>query len=184
MATKESATANARAESRLAKMRRGKSELRVVVWPGISDAEGQPVAVALRVLSCGEVQECHAEANRRFLDLRLPIDSVHTVSLFEDEVMLQLLVRACRNVERPHDEPFAIDAADMRENTTVDERAAMFSLYRDFASEVDPAPDKMSGAEFDEIIELVKKKAEGTLLGLGSRKLVSFLLTMASRSLT
>lgn len=165
-------------------MKRGKSEIRLATWPGLKNQDGSAVPVALRVLSCSEVQECQADAFRRFQALALDPASPLNILLFEDEVLTQILARACRSVERPHDEAFSLDADDLRENTTVDERAAMFQIYRDFASEIDPAPEDLSPVELDEILSLVKKKDARTLLGLGARRLVSFMLSTAAQPST
>ncbi|MFH0901896.1 MAG: hypothetical protein V2A73_14800 [Pseudomonadota bacterium] len=133
----------------------------------------------IRVLNCEEIQECLACAYERFRQLKLPPESPVVTATFEDEVMLQLLARACRDCDRPDEMPFAVDADDMRRNTTVDERAIVFSFYRDFQTEVDPTPGELSSELMQAITSAVKKKDRAALLVIGSCALASYLLTGA-----
>lgn len=165
---------DARPLSRLAEIARGKRELRPATWPGLG------IACRMRVLSCSEVQECQAAAFVRFQDIKLPID-VYSISLFEDEVITQLLHRACRDQDNPQEQTFAIDAQDLRENTNVDQRAAMFEIYKEFADSVDPSPLDMAPEEVRTILEAIKKKDRITLSSFGLRALVTYLLTTASQ---
>jgi hypothetical protein len=134
----------------------------------------------LRVLSCSEVQECQAAAYVRFRELGIPVDVI-SLALFEDEVLVQILYRACRDPEDPDRLAFCADAADLRDHTTVDERAALFALYRDFCAEQDPDPGELTAELIQEIDEHIKKKDESRLRSYGSPVLVTYLLTTASR---
>ena len=163
----------ATAATRLALMRRGKREVRDATWPGTH------LPVKLVVLSCSEVQECHAEAIARFERLRIPLD-VYSVQLFQDELLTQVLFRGCRDPE-DIDQPFAESADDLRDNTTVDERAAVYDVYRDFQASVDPAPGEMDQELLETILDLVKKKDGARLKAIGLSGLVSFLLTTGDR---
>lgn len=165
----------ARAQSRLAQLGIGTRELQRVEWPGRSD-----VSCLIRLLTCDEVQGCHAAAYVRFRELGLPVEPV-TMALFEDECVTQILARALRDAERPEDLPFAVDAADIREHTTVNERAAVFGLYADFAAERDPDPDTLPPSLVHELEDLVKKKGVAYLRGLVSSALATSAPTSGSQ---
>jgi hypothetical protein len=171
------ARTEARAVSRLAQMRRGKRELKDARWPGLD------APLKLRVLTTAEVQECHAAAHVRFDQLKMPLGTLLTAQPYEDELAIQLLHRACRNAEDA-ELPFAIDADDLRENSTVDERDIVVQMYQDLADEVNPAPDTMDAAELAVIEDAVKKKDRSRLLAFGSCALASYLLSMVNPSST
>lgn len=166
-------TPEARAESRLAKLRRGKLEYKRARWPRSDDE------CLLRVLTCSEVQECQAHAFRRFKELDIPVVPA-TMSLFEDECLTQVLFRGCRDPNDPERLTYAIDVDDMRDNTTVDERAAMYTVFRDLCEEQDPDPETVSPELLRQIEEAVKKKDAALLRGFGSSALVSFMLSTDS----
>jgi hypothetical protein len=166
----------AKAISRLASLRRGKKQVKRAAWPGRDD-----VFFDLAVLSCSEVQECHAEAVKRFAALKVPIDT-YFMSLFQDELMTQLLYRAMRDPDdETHERLFAEDVDDLRDNTEVDERAELFALYEDFRILVDPDFDKeLSSSERGAILEALGKKDASALRAIGSAALASFMLTTVS----
>ncbi|MFA9269829.1 MAG: hypothetical protein ACEQSX_03610 [Baekduiaceae bacterium] len=162
----------ARAVSRLEALRVGKRHYDDRVWPGLD------APMKIRVLTCSEIQECHAHAVVRFADLNLPIDALTTVGLFEDECLSQILFRACRDPEDP-EQPLARDAADLRDNTTIDQRAQVYAWYRDLQTMVDPDPNELTVEDTKAIIEAQKKRDENLLVGFGSRKLASFIASTA-----
>jgi len=165
----------AAAVTRLALIRQGKTVFRDALWPGLE------LPLKMRVLSCSEVQVCHAAAVERFAKLKIPLNESQNFLLFQDEVLTQVLCLACRDAEDTS-KMFAESADDLRDNTTVDERAAMYLRYRDFQAEVDPDPSEMDQELLGEILDLVKKKDEAGLRTLGSSTLASFILSMAARS--
>lgn len=171
---------DARPVTRLSRMMQGNLQMPDIVWPGLVDTDGSPVTVKLKVLTCDQIQWAHARAIVRFTEvLKIPIDSPHTIELFEDEVRLQVLFDACRDPADPK-KPFAVDDADMRENTTAELRELMFDRYVDHARKVDPALEELSDEETKEVIAALKKKDRVTLVAFGSRTLASFLLSMDS----
>lgn len=162
----------AAATTRLALLRKGKRVVKDAVWPGLD------LACKLVVLSCSEVADCHAEAVGFFARKKIPLD-MFSVQLFQDEQMTQLLFRGVRDPEDV-EKPFAESADDLRENLDVDQRAAMFDIYRDFQLSIDPSPDEMDQELLKEIIELLKKKDETGWRAFGPRTLWRCLLTMAN----
>jgi len=143
--------------------------MRKVEWPGVGPC-------ILRVLSRQEIQECKAAAHERFRTLKMPVD-VTTFGDFEEEVANQLLFRACRDPDRPDDLALATSADELREYTTVDEFAAVFTLYTDLQSEVDPSPTEITPELIGEIEQLIKKKDASRLNAYGSSMLVRCLIS-------
>lgn len=162
----------AEAEGRLARMRQGKRVFRDAQWPGDPDLK-----VKLAVLSCTEVQECHAQAVHR-LQKELGLEPGATINLphLQDETLTQILARACRDAEDPS-KPLASDPSDLRDSSTVDERFAMYDAYVQFQNEIDPAPETMSVELRQEIEALVKKKDRAGLRSCGFNTLLSFMLS-------
>jgi len=176
-----------RAESHLAKLLKGsRQELPKLVQLAIATAPGKaPVHVEaqLMVLSCTEIQWCHAHAHHRFTEvLKVAPAELENRQLFQDEVITQVLARALRTVE-DIEKPLATGADDLRDLTTADERAAAFELYYDYQQSVDPARTGMSEPLAREIEELLKKKDASRLGDFGSSLLVSWLIFMDERRL-
>lgn len=166
------AAREARATTRLALIRQGKRITRADVFPGLG------IAVQLAVLSCSEVQECYAEASKRLAALGLELNG-YTLEVFNDECATQVLYRAVRT-EDDAARRLAESPEDLRDNTTVDERAALFERYRGFQHAVDPDPAQLTDETLRELLDLVKKKDAIGLAALGSGLLASFILSTAS----
>jgi hypothetical protein len=171
---------DARAESLLARLMRGRREVnsRIFQLPAVG------IPARIYVLSQTEVVQCRSQAYH-FLNDGMGLDPNALVNrdAYADEVTLQILARALRD---PDDigKPLAESVADLRDNTTSDERAAIFDLYVELQREVDPARAEMTEADALEILEHVKKKDSTRLVDIGSSRLASFLLFMASRQWT
>lgn len=178
MAVDQKTQRQARAVTRLAAIAAGKRQFKDALFPGLE------IPVKFAVLSCTETQECYAAALQRFGELNMEV-TPYTVEPFTDELATQVLYRAVREPGEEHgplyEKRVAADAADLRDSTTVDQRAAAFQAYRDFQHQVDPDPANLSDEELNEILELVKKKDRAALLALGSASLASFILTTASQ---
>jgi hypothetical protein len=168
------------AASRLGKLRGGKRLFKDLSWPGEDDLKFK-----LRVLSCSELQECQSAAWFRFMTPReqggLGLDPTLTtnIQLFNDEVITQILFHACRDAENTA-EHLAGSVDELRDETSIEERASMFGAYLEWQSEIDPAPEQLTPELAKEIVELLKKKDRTTLSALGSRTLLSYLLSLDS----
>lgn len=160
-------------ESRFAALQRGRQTHRVR-WPR---KDGQGPEILVRVLSRTETQECVADARRRFEDLKIPVDAL-SLDAYQDEVLVQILYRSCRDPEAPERSIF-VDVGDCRDNTTVDEQAAMYLIYRDWQREEDPDAAEITVDELRDIEITVKKKDLNLLKRFGSRALATYLLSMA-----
>jgi hypothetical protein len=175
----------------LAELRRGKYRLRPYTLPESNGCP--PIPMRLALLSCDEVQECHAQAlaqlrNDRGLD---PTDLVNAQTL-EDETLTQILYRALR-MPAPSSEALQLgakddptvtlhpDANDCRKCYTPDERALLADEYNDFRAMVDPDPRLMPPELVLEIRAAVKKKDEPRLSAFGGRKLALYLLSTDSQ---
>jgi hypothetical protein len=169
----EKLVAEARMSTRLAKIAAGKRVTRLTRWPQLD------FDVLLRVLSNADTQACHARAIARFADLKIPIDAIVTANLFQDEIVLQVIHEACRDPEHP-EQTYAVDADDLRENTTNRQREAMMEIYADFAAEVDPDAEQMSSELVGGIVDAIKKKDSVRLKSYGSRALATFMLSSVS----
>ncbi len=147
---------------------------RDTVWPGTD------IAIRMEVISDSDVQSSVAAAFRRFLSIGLPLpkDDITIAPDFENEVMLQVLWRACRD-PRDRTRPAAASADAMRDVTTVAQRVAAYRVYRDLENEVDPDAETLTEELRDAILDAIKKKDAARLRAYGSRTLSSFLLSGA-----
>jgi hypothetical protein len=168
------ATREMRVAGRLAALVKGRRPTQPARWPGIN------AECSMKILSSTEVLACYAAAYHYFRDVLDVEVNAMTYSQFEEEILTQILFRACRDPQNA-DQTFATDVDDMRDHTTPDERAAVFTLYNDFRAEHDPDASEMTPALVRELDELVKKKDAATLRGFGSPVLVNYLLTTANR---
>jgi hypothetical protein len=156
----------------LARFAKAHEKLVDKVWPGYN------APFKLRLLSGDEQQACHADAFLRFKDLGLPPENIQCVQPYEEELIVQLLSRACRD---PSDstKPFALDADDLRRYTTTDQRAIVTRWYGDLREEVGPDFADLTQAQYEAIRDAVKKKDKVTLLRFGCAGLVTYMITTA-----
>jgi hypothetical protein len=172
----------AEAERRLAALRAPRRKYLDVFWPEIDDegvVSASKLPLKLAVLSCTGLAEAHGCANAYcVVDLKIDPEAVLHLPIFQDEYVTQVLFRACRDAEDP-EQPLAASPADLRDATTADERTALFDMYQDWRSSVDPSPDELPPAVMAAMEEAVKKKDQGALLAFGGRRLSNFLLSTA-----
>lgn len=170
------ASARADAERRLGALRAPRKQYLERHWPGEPE-----LRFKMAVLSCSDIASARAAAFAYLkVDLGLEPDSTLNLDLYQDEVVTQILFRACRDPENPS-EPFASDAADLRDSSTADERTALWDEYNDWRSSIDPAPDEIPPEVLAEMEDAVKKKDRGALLAFGGRRLSGLLLSLADR---
>lgn len=160
----------AKAETTLAAWRRGITKYTDFTWPN-SELKGK-----LRVMTRAETQECIAGAVKRFTELEMNAESMRFAPEFEEENLVQLLFRACRNADDPS-LPFASSVEDLRENTTVREQEEVYDLICDSIEATEPNIHALSDDELQAVRDAIKKKASGELRAFGSRKLTAYLLT-------
>jgi hypothetical protein len=158
--------------SLLARMLRN-TPAHIVEWPGIV-LDGKPVRVRLRYVT--ETLDCYADATAEFAKRKIPIDSLATADKYEEEIVVQVLARACCDPDEP-DRPLALDAQDLRLSTTPAQRAAMLDLYMAFARAVDLPSESLTPDAEAAIADAVKKKDVEALRRFGSFMLATYMLT-------
>ena|SRR5215831_5664583 len=144
-------------------------------WPGHPD-----VKLKIRSLTCAEVLECRAAAEKEFKDRGLA-DSVLNADAKEEEVAIQILARVLRDQVDPKGMPFAESPDDLRSNTSPDQRAELIVAFNEHRQKTDPWPSELGDEVLAEIETAVKKKDRIRLRSLGSGVLVTYLLTTAGQ---
>lgn len=166
----------ARGLSRLAELRKG-DPMTDAHWP----RPGQDIPMKVRSLSDTEVVECHARALAYFEEKAIDLERFGqlVVGAFEDEVTTQILFLACRDPEDTRNS-IAEDVADLRDNTTPDERFYVVQLYRSHRAKVDPTLRQLTAEQMGEIVDAIKKLDARRLSAFASSVLASFMLTQGS----
>lgn len=101
--------------------------------------------------------------------------------LYTNELSLQLLFRACRQVNQPRS-PWFPTADAMRKELTGDEIGVLTSTYHLVQAEVGPIVTSMDEGELDEWIELLAQGAGTVPLGrLSSGALIELVMRLVSR---
>lgn len=151
-------------------------------------APGEPdVPFVWVVLSGREKQECMGRACARFDALGIPHE-LRTYTDLEQELTWQLVAAAMRSPDNRGTDanPFPDllgEPDEVRDALTVDERDILISEYMDLEELVDPDPMLQPQQWHDDIVHALKKSlddsdaAASILSNLGSRALLSFLLT-------
>lgn len=161
--------------SRLHELKAGTRHVAVVDFPGIEGAK-----VGLRVLSVGDRQAAEMETAAEFGNA-----GVHyhegTVEAWVREKVIRQLWRALRDPENPA-KPFAASVDELKELLSADEKDALAQKYNEMEERVSPPLETLSDADFDMLLESVKKKPDPEALSsLGSSTLVRLVLSLASR---
>ena len=166
------------ADSKAARLGRGKSLRKPFTWPG-----GQ-LGLVLVVLTSLERDDSRAAAFERVKQRKLDptkLDAT-TIELVATESVCQMLARAV--LDPTTGEPYFSSAEEMRAIATDDEIDALFNLYSDHKRSVDPDIRTISDEEFREIDEAIKKKDVTRLSdiasGLPRRSLLSMVDQLAN----
>lgn len=158
-----------------------------------SKIPGTEIEFVWRVLGGREKQECLALACARFDTLGIPKE-LRTYTDLEDELTWQMVAAAMRSPTEAGDDanpyPLALGTPDeVREALTVDERDILITEYMDLEEQVDPDPLLQPEIWHDDVVAALKKSLHSTdeavsiLSNLGSRALLSFLLTTVAPQL-
>jgi hypothetical protein len=159
--------------SLLESLKAGKDNLKIVKFPGTDHK------VAIRVLSNKEIQEAEFATAQLFKKEGIEYGPA-VVEVYEKEKTLRLLHSALRDPEDPST-PFAANVEELRALTTAAEKEALVDEYMNHQEECAPDLDEMSGEEFSELLDKVKKRPEETALNISSIDLLRRLVvSMAS----
>lgn len=160
-------------------LRKGKENFKTCQWPGTDSPDAQFCMVPLL---CDELQTAYAAtwARWRTMDLEM---NVYNSDDFYAELAIQVLCRSMKELDgdQPGKNLFE-DADQLRSAIRASERDSLSEMYSDYVAEVDPNPDEMSPAKFEEIQEYVKKKDVIQLSALSSRTLAVYIIGMESPS--
>ena len=140
----------------------------------------------MRLLSRSERSEVHASA-RAFMLASLQTSDPNalltpmSIAEWNAEVAIRTLAVAVR---APEDKLEALDSADTwRDALDDDQVAALYDQYKDLADRLDPIGDDAAPLSEPELAQLdaaVKKKDAAILMSFGSRRLASYMLTLAA----
>jgi hypothetical protein len=174
----EKPAAEVRAESALARFRRG----RRLTGEGNLPDTGEPFG--WRLLSGLEDDTAVAAAVARLNDLGIPVE-LRAYADLEQAVAWELLAIAMRDPEPavgPGGEllprAFCADSLELRDLIDETECDILFADYGDFKESVDPDPYTLDRETYLAIEQAVKKKQTANLIAFGSRGLATYLLTM------
>jgi len=165
----------AKSESRLARLKAGKRNTKVVAFPGSDDQ------VALRPLTLAERQAAVFAAEGVFQSAGVKFD-VATSDAYADEVSTQVLALALRDPDDP-DKSFASSADELRRNLSLDEKTALIELYNEFEEDCSPRLGEVTDEEFKSLLSEVKKSPE-SLNFLNSSTLRRLALSLVSELAT
>lgn len=134
-----------------------------------------------RTLSHDDKQLAMAAAIKRFDEIGIP----HEFRQYQDiesEVFLQMLHLAMRDPCNVELRSFAYSAAELRQYLTTDERDILSTQLLDFEEEhEDPSIDELTDAEFDAVLDTVKKNDRQRSISYGSNMLFLCLRTLVSQ---
>jgi hypothetical protein len=165
--------------SRLSELSKGAREYLPAFWPANAQlGRPDPIPMKLAVLTDDDMQQAIAAAHARLREVKLEVNQ-YTVDELETETSIQVLARACRDNDQPEKVTFAVDAEDLRRNTTPWERAEVVDAWRPWQERRNPLR-RLTADERQNLDALVKKKDATTLRACGLDLLVSYMLTSDS----
>jgi hypothetical protein len=110
--------------------------------------------VTVRLLTVQDTLEASFAADRIFADSGTHTVSMQNIKAYEAEKDVQNLYRACADEDG---KPLAASVAEFRRLLTVADKERLIDAYNRLDAEANPSADTMSDAEFDELVETVKK---------------------------
>jgi len=109
--------------------------------------------INIRLLTNQDVLEATLAADRIFSDAGIPV-SFQNIKVYEAEKDVQHLYRACTDGEG---KPLAANVTEFRKLLTVVDKGILIDYYNKLDEENNPSIDTISDAEFDTLVEAVKK---------------------------
>jgi len=138
----------------LERIKAGRSNTAIVRFgASIADALNDDELVTIRLLTTQDVLESTLAADKIFADSGVAV-SLQNIKTYEAEKETQHLYRACTDSEG---KPLAPNITKFRQLLTVEDKEYLIDEYNKLAEAANPAIDKMSDADFDALVEAVKK---------------------------
>ncbi len=109
--------------------------------------------VTVRLLTNQDVLEATLAADRIFADSGVAV-SMQNIKVYEAEKDVQNLYRACTDEDG---QPLAPNITEFRRLLTVVDKERLIDAYNRLDSEANPSVSTMSDADFDILVETVKK---------------------------
>jgi len=159
-------------KSRLAVLKAGKANFRVLPFPGLE------AKVGMVVLSLNESQAAVIAADLYLAGEGLKFTEF-TSEVYADEVNTQLLFRLLREPDN-QDKPFAATVEEVRTSITRAEKNALITEYNEFERDCSPKLADLSDQQLDELVDEVKKNPE-TLSYLDTSTLKRLITFLADR---
>jgi hypothetical protein len=142
------------------------------------------VRARMRVVTRGEALAAKAQAKRTLEAAGLPADPSVVMGAYRDEWNAELALQNLAIAVRCHDkdEPLA-SAAEWRSDCDDDQIGALWIMYEDLRSRIDPLGklEELSEADVSAMHDASKKKDADSLMSYGSRKLAAYAITTAAQ---
>ena len=140
------------------------------------------------LISLAEQFRINVLTNQDILDASLAADTIFkaadievsmaNIKAYEAEKAVQQLYRACRGLDG---NPLAPTITDFRKLLTVDVKEWLIDRYNELDADLNPSLYSMSDADFDTLVEAVKKNPAATALNsLSTSTLKRLALSLAS----
>lgn len=139
---------------------------------------GTDFTVRIRLLSSQDILDASNEADKIFKNADVAVN-LQNINVYEGEKDTQHLYRACRDIDG---NPLAENIMEFRGLLTVPVKEFLISEYLKLNEERNPSLDNMSDAEFDALIESVKKNPTSISNVSNINTLKKVILFLASRA--
>jgi hypothetical protein len=160
-------------ESLFEKLKLGTKNEKSVLWPGTQHR------IVLRVLSNQDMLESSVAADRFFRDSDTAI-AFQNIGMYEAERDTQELYRACMDPQTKG--PVAPTITDFRALLNQGSRSLLIDEYNALTDDTSPKVDDMPAAEFDALVERLKKNPAQAIGSVSSsRTLRRLCLYLADR---
>lgn len=148
----------------------------VVDFP-MKDDNGNPIKVAMRVLTSAESFRCRANAikdTRQIIGGSDPVSDLEKTEIFQQKLTAELLFNACVDATDLKTKFFRTPK-DVMEHLTMDQNGYLLGQYLIVQSQLSPIISEMTDEQLDELISRIQRGASISDLGfftLGALKLL------------
>ena len=145
---------------------------------------GSGEMIRINVLTSQDILDASMEADRVFRAAAIEV-SMQNIRAYESEKEIQYLYRSCRDMDG---QPLAPSVSDFRKLLTANDKEWLTEQYNALDTELNPSLNNMTDAEFDALVESVKKNPMEALSNVSSiytlKKLALFLASAPQSSQT